>query len=80
MSGFLTSDKLKKLESKEEKENKLREKITRKHFGDYNDVEARQDDNSDDDESDQSSDGLINSDEILSDSEKKPPVIRQRRV
>jgi len=24
MSGFLTSDKLKKLESKEEKENKLR--------------------------------------------------------
>ena len=41
MSGFLTSDKLKKLESKEEKENKLREKITRKHFGDYNDVEAR---------------------------------------
>lgn len=34
MSGFYTSDKLKRIEKKEQTETILREKVKRKHFGD----------------------------------------------
>lgn len=34
MSGFYNSDKLKNLEQRDENENKLLEKVKRKHFGD----------------------------------------------